>query len=350
MKNVLMIGPDLDVRGGVSTVEKIILSNKETLGEFNVLFLPSHRDYNKMGKLLFGIISYVRFLVIIITERIEVIYIHMGSDASFYRKSLFIIISRLLHKKIIIHMHNGYFIRFYDNSNKVIKKFIKHICSKASNIIVLSQGWKAFYETFIPADKIRVIQNSVELIEPNPYKNEEKFILFMGKLDEKKGIYDLFNVIPDIIVKFSEIKLVLAGDGDTKKIKQYVNNLGISDYLDFTGWVGSVEKHKLFSQTGIFVLPSYAEGLPMSVIEAMAYGIPVITTDVGGLPEVIENGVDGIIIKPGDRDALRDNILKLLNNADYRRKLSNNGYNRIGKEFNSKLFMEKISGVLKGLY
>jgi glycosyltransferase involved in cell wall biosynthesis len=348
--NVLMLGPDIIVKGGISSVEKIILeSSLLTENEINFIFLPTHRDLDKAGKLIFAGYALLKFFGLLLMNKIDLVYIHMSADASFFRKSIFVMVSKLYRKRIVLHMHSSEFDIFYEKSGKFIKKYIKFIYKKTDKLIVLTQKWGEVYKQFVASYKIIVIYNSVEVPGNNLYNPDNKFITFLGILGKRKGTYDLLDVIPDIIRDYPMVKFVLAGNGEIDRVNNIIQQKGLEANVVVPGWINQNQKDELLRKTIIYVLPSYYEGLPMSVLEAMSYGLPVITTQVGGMSEVISNGTEGILITPGDKEALRNSILSLLSNEEIRRSLSDNGYKKIKEFYNSEQFCEKLLEVFLSL-
>ena len=162
-------------------------------------------------------------------------------------------------------------------------------------------------------NEITVLHNSVIVPSTNYYSNDSNNIVMLGRLEERKGTYDLLEVINDIVKKYENIKFVLAGDGDLERLDKKIKQLEIpQNNIEVLGWIDSNKRHELLKDCLIYVLPSYNEGMPMSVLEAMSYGIPCISTNVGSIPSVIENNNNGIIINPGDKIALRESLINLL--------------------------------------
>ncbi len=345
MKNILMLGPDLTVRGGISSVEKILLEKMRAAEKLHIKFIPTHRDISKAGKLMFAVKNYFKFLTSLLIDKIDVLYIHMSGDASFYRKSFFALTGVLFHKRIVFHMHGSDFDGFYKKGWYLIKRYIEFVIRKAHEIIVLTEEWKGFYFSINECENIIVIHNSV-VVNDNHYNPEGNLITMLGRLGKRKGVYDILDVAEEIVKEHPDIRFVLAGDGEVENAIQTAVEKGLYEHVIVPGWVDAVQIEKILSTTVIYTLPSYAEGLPMSVLEAMAYGIPVIATDVGGLHEVIKSDENGILIKPGDKAALKDNIQRLLGQKELRMKLSHNGYQTLKDNFNADVFAQRVTEVL----
>lgn len=179
-------------------------------------------------------------------------------------------------------------------------------------------------------------------------KSNEKVIIGVGRLIYGKGFQDLITAFSRL--KDKNLKLVLVGDGDYKdKLIKLVKELKISEKVIFTGEKKEEEVISCLNLADIFVNPSYSEGLPTTVLEAGAVGLPVIATDVGGTKEIILNNKTGILIKPKDISALTDSISKLLSHKKFSETLANNLNNLVKKEYSYEEMINKFDGVYRSL-
>lgn len=134
-------------------------------------------------------------------------------------------------------------------------------------------------------------------------------LLYLGIIGQRKGVYDLLNVLSqDAEYYRHHLQLHIGGNCEEEKIKSYIVNNGIGDFVTFEGFVKGERKIDDLNWADIFILPSYNEGLPIAVLEAMSYGMPIISTNVGGIPEVVKTGINGILIEPGDLNAIKNSI------------------------------------------
>ena len=133
-------------------------------------------------------------------------------------------------------------------------------------------------------------------------------LLFLGLLGKNKGIYDLLECIRDHKVEFQgKLKLYIGGNGEIEHVKQLIKEYGIADIVIFEGWVSGDKKIELLNKSDAYILPSYKEGLPISILEAMSYGMPIISTPVGGIPEIVSNGENGYLVEPGNKEDIYNN-------------------------------------------
>lgn len=351
---ILMVGPHPEkVKGGMSTVIKSYYDS-ELVNRNKIIAINTVVDGIKIKKLLILIGSYIRMFGVLITQKIDIVHIHLASRKSFYRKSLYINLASIFKKRIIVHMHGGEFDDFYKNeSNKWQQKYITKTFNKASIILALGEEWKKKINQYTNTP-VEILYNSVNVSKENLYSDECKNILFLGRIEKEKGVYDLLNAMK-VVQRFDkESKLILAGDGEVEKIKKVIKTLNLTENIVLTGWINSKDVRELLLKTSIFVLPSYNEGLPMSILEAMALGIPVISTNVGSIPELVENDVNGKIILPGEVKELSDALIELIKDKEKRKQISDMNFYKIKKSFSNEVNHEKLNliynSLLKGEY
>lgn len=145
------------------------------------------------------------------------------------------------------------------------------------------------------------------------------------------------------------IRLTIGGCGEVTRLFKEIKELGIVDSVRYCGWISDKERDLLLRKTDIFVLPSYAEGMPMSILEAMAYSVPVVVTPVGGVPEIVLDGETGLLVMPGDLDALCEKIALLIENVEYRNKLEYKRSLLVRRKHNMDLTVKKINAIYNSL-
>lgn len=336
--NVLMIGAGRDVQGGVSTVVNQYyqagLDNK-----VNLKYIATMKDGSKITKLIVGIAAYVEFMLSV--SKYDMVHVHMSHRSSFYRKRAFIKKAHKAGKKIIIHMHGSEFDVFYDKEcNEKKKQKVRDVFELADVVIALSEEWEKWISTICDKRKIKVLYNAVNL--PN-FKREDyndSNILFLGRLGKRKGTYDLLKAIPTVLKEVPDAHFYLGGDGDLDQCKSICKENNVESNVTFLGWVSGKNKAKWLEKCSIFVLPSYHEGMPMAILEAMSYGEVVISTKVGGIPKVIEDKKNGFLIDAGDVDSLAQIIVYLLKTP--RSEIGACAYRTIENNFNSKANINKL--------
>ena len=315
---VCMVVPNQMVKGGIASVV-----NGYRNGDFGercqIIYVESYCDGSKWDKLFKALKGYVSFMGVLLFQKPDLVHIHSSFGPSFYRKMPFIYMASMKRIPVINHIHGAEFAAFYTNASAKKKKKIQKVYNRCDRLIALSEEWKEKLKRIVPEDKITVLQNYCTIPEPlnDAFLSDKKKnqVLFLGEIGKRKGCFDIPEVLEKTDFKENGGAFVFAGDGkpeDVIEIKESLADRGLSECVSFTGWVRGEAKEKLLKESGIFFFPSYHEGMPMAVLEAMAYGMAILTTDVGGIPRLITDGVDGYLCRPGDTKQMADRLKELL--------------------------------------
>jgi alpha-maltose-1-phosphate synthase len=201
---------------------------------------------------------------------------------------------------------------------------------------------------------IEVIGNGVDesLFHPLQTSIDERFILFTGRLDYRKGLFDLIESSKYILREHPNISFLITGKGILiEKLKKRVHDLGFSKNFSFLGFVPKEKLIQLYQQATIYALPSHYEGLPTVLLEAMACGCPVVATAVSGNLDVITHGIDGLLVPPKEPEKIAESIMHLLYDEEKRKKMGNNARKTIEKRFTWKKitnsYIEKYESLLR---
>lgn len=338
---VLMIGAGREVRGGVSSVVNGYY--EAGLDKMcDLTYLPTMQDGSKIKKLL--VVVWARFRFESLIKEQDILHVHMSADNSFYRKAVFIRKAYKEKKKIIIHMHGSTFDLFYkERCNETQKKEVREIFGMSDKVIALSEDWKEFLSNSIcEADKIEVIYNAVKMPESYQKDYANQKMLFLGILGKRKGTYDLIEVLPEIFEKYPQAHIYFGGDGERAEAEELCIKKGIAEQVTFLGWVRGEEKEKWLKECSMYVLPTYHEGMPMSILEAMSYGMAVVSTYAGGIPHLIQNKENGLLCEAGDKEALQKNLLTLLENDRLREQIGKQAAKKIRKEFDITVSIQRL--------
>jgi glycosyltransferase involved in cell wall biosynthesis len=346
---VLMVGVDEKAVGGMWTVVENYLNSKKFCNDTNLKYIPTATSSSIIGKLLFSGNAIIKLILTLIFKKIDIVHVHMAERGSVFREGIVVLLSKLFRAKVIIHMHGATFETWYDNQNKLIKKVISYILNSCDTFLILGEFFRPFIRNIIKNEsKIKVLYNAVNIPTENKYQTNSNEIIFLGMLIERKGINDFLKSISYIKDKIpSDIKIKLYGADKYNNIESKIDDYGLTSIVNYCGWLKNQEKSECFSKAMMNILPSYSEGLPMTVLETMSYGIPNISTFVAGVPEAIENNHDGILIKPGDIKELSKSILMLIKNPELRCEYSKNSYNHVKDQFSVEKHINKLECVYK---
>jgi len=156
------------------------------------------------------------------------------------------------------------------------------------------------------------------------------------------AVHELRDTQPSVRVEF-------AGDGDLEGLRRRAAELGLAERVRFAGWIGTRERDELLARCALFVLPSHAEGLPMSLLEAMAAGCPVVASAVGGIPDLVVHGANGLLVPPGDRDSLALALERLLVDRDLAARLGSEARATLAQRYNPEQSLERLEQIYAGL-
>lgn len=330
--NVLMVGPDLSMQGGIAAVAGGLISGG--LGDAcNLQYVSTACEGTWLKKSLKYLQGLAKFKKAV--DSADVVHIHVSVRGSFRRKYGIAEIAKTRKKPLVLHEHNGEFAEIFESESDEYRAKVREFFGWADAVIVLSEEWRDYFATNVCDEKkIVVMHNAVSLpqIPADPCARQD--VLFLGRLGARKSPDVLLHAAKSLRARFPEVRYRFAGDGDVEKYKALAHELGVANQCDFLGWVKGEEKEQLVRESGIFCLPSRHEGMPMSLLEMMAYGLPCIATPVGGIPQVIHDGENGYMVAVGNYDELAKKLAALMNEAELRQKIGFAARETIAREFN----------------
>jgi glycosyltransferase involved in cell wall biosynthesis len=345
---ILFIGENIDgISTGIITIMKQLLGS-EYLSK-NVHYQPiftTGSHFPLYRKLTSWARAYSVFFYQIWSS--DIVHIHHASNLNFWLSSKLVIIAKFLKKKTILHNHAGDFETFYQSCSVVDQKRIVEIFNSASVNIVVSNSWLQWYRAIAPRANWVVMPNSIELPIDVPEKtliDQGGTLIYLARIEEKKGFFTLINIMPQVLQQFPNCKLYVAGQGDLIAAEKLLAEKGLTNHVVLMGHIDSEQRDKLLRKGHLLVFPSFHEGLPMALLEAMAYGLVPVTTPVGGIPEVVIHGYNGVLVSPGNEEELFKGIESLLSDKINYQKMSIRANDKIVREFNLLNYQEKLLSV-----
>ncbi len=338
MIHVLMVGVSQSRVGGMSTVAKLYLDDDMLNREVQLKYIPTSTSGTLFRRAIFMLVGYARILVHLLIRKTDIVHVHMAEKGSVFRKGFVIRLASKLKKKTIIHLHAGAFMGWYSSLSGSSKRRVKNILNSSDSVVVLGEYWKKEISALIPEKKIVVIYNGVQIPMNNPYSLRARNITYFGVLKKEKGIYDLLDAVRTINDKLeSDIKIVLCGKDLDGGVEKTIIDYKLEERVEMTGWVSGSDKKKILQNAMINVLPSYYEGLSMSVIEGIAHGVPTIATKISTMPEIL--GKNAFLARPGNAHEIANYILELVNSGELRLETSNYVYKRAKEMFSIESFI-----------
>lgn len=349
MIKVLMHCSTLNTKGGMVSVTKNYLGYKGW-GDYDIKFIPTHFDSNKWMVMAYFALQFGKIWWHVMTGNYKIAHLHTAERGSFWRKK---ILMDFYHKhgiKVVMHHHAAEFEDFYEKCTEAQKRKVQKVLADADVNIVLSKRLVPMIKEKQPKARVEVLYNAVNTYDENPYSLDARNVLFMGRLGVRKGTFDLIEAIKRLDKDIpADVKFYLCGDMGENEVRQKVKGLGIEHRIAHVGWIDGEQKREFMSKSMINCLPSYNEGLPMTILETMAAGIPNISTNIASIPEVLFDGENGYLITPGDVDALVDRLRKLINEPDLRKQFSEASYALVTRDFSLASNIEKLKGLYESL-
>jgi glycosyltransferase involved in cell wall biosynthesis len=348
-RQILMLGTAPGARSGIATLVQAYAANG-LFQRWNAIYLPTHRDGGRAGKLALALGAWLDVMSRLVAGRVALLHIHLASFASFWRKALFMLPAHLLRVPYVLHVHGGAFGDFYDAQSEPARAFIRQRLRGAARVIARSPAQRDALSAIEPAARIDVIPNPVEIpawqagLEASP-----PTVLFLGMLLERKGLKDLLHAWPAVIAAIPDARLVLAGAGDVAEAERLVDELRIEHSVRIAGWVESSAKEDLLRRAWVACLPSHVEALPMAVLEALAAGVPVVATRVGGIPFAVQHLRQGLLVAAGDVGELARSLALVLENAARRKAMGRAGRERAILEFSSEVIVPRLEAIWRDL-
>ncbi len=353
MTKICMIVQDKMVKGGIAAVISGYYGS--TLEQdFDITYVESYKDGSKLSKFFKALSGYFNFIKCLIFNKPDIVHIHSSFGASFYRKIPFIYMASWAKIPILNHVHGADFNVFYTNATHKKKNLIKKVYNKCTKFIALSNEWKENLSKIVSEDKIVIIENysviNEQAFEQRLNRDCNNTVLFLGELGPRKCCYDIPDVVEKVVTKIPNVKFVFAGDGIGKDhIREAIKEKGLFNNIDLPGWVRGEQKDELLKQADIFFLPSYNEGMPMSILDSMGYGLPIISTLVGGIPNIVYNDKNGYLFEPGDIEDFSNAIVDLLTNSEKRINFAKASFQIANDKYSLDCHIEKLKSVYKSM-
>jgi len=309
-RHIVMLGTAPLTMGGIAAVVQAYQAGG-LFGRWPLRYLATHGDGGVRVKLARLAHSALQLLGLLLRGRVALLHVHLASRASFWRKLLLCAPAWLARVPVMVHLHGGGFQDFYAGRGAVGRWLIRLMFRRAALVLVLSARWRAWLLSVCPQARVEVLPNPVALPPPQPYGAGGP-VVFLGKLCAAKGCYDLLEAAARLLPDHPGLQLVLAGEGERAALRARADALGLGGAVVLPGWLDAGAKAALLARAAVYALPSYYEGLPVSLLEAMAAGLPVVASRAGGIPDLVGDGVQGYLVPAGDVAALAARLAQLL--------------------------------------
>lgn len=346
-RTVLMVGTDLTGMGGIRTVVEGYIA-AGLFDEIDCTYVTTHRPGSHWTKLVAAVCGWAAVAARLATLDSPLVHVHLSSRASFWRKSVVCLLARLAGRPYLLHVHGSEFAGFYQECSPRARRIVSRVLARADLVLALSETWRATLQEISPQARLEVLMNAVPLPSLDEIRRREAgqpTLLFLGEVARHKGVLELARSFVPVSDRFPQLKLVYGGTGSAlEEVRGLTAQLGLGPRVEFTGWLEGERKRAQFAGAAIFVLPSYVEGMPMALLEAMSWGLPAIATAVGGVPEMITHEVDGLLIPPGDTEALAAAISRLMSDPQLCQRLGEAARATVAERFSLDTALRRLLG------
>ncbi len=323
---VLLVGPapaGPDSRGGMATVTRLMLDDPDP--SFEITCIPTYLDTAVWHRTWVGVLGALTAAWRVLTGRVDVLHVHLAHGGSVARKAIPLLAARLRGVPAVVHGHSFDFVGWFERLPAPARAVVR-AALPARRWLVLGSTLASEYARALrlAPDAVEVLYNPVAIAADavDQHRPGPLTVVALGRLGERKGSFDLVAAVAALPPQTrAAVRVIAAGDGAVAEVRQAVAQSGISDILTVKDWISPAERDELLRAAHVFALPSYHEGLPMALLEAMTVGLVPLTSPVGGIPEVITDDVTGLLVAPGDRDALAQALSRLAGDPHLRARL-----------------------------
>lgn len=343
MTKVMMIGTAEESGGGISSVIRLI--KKMPLWERNSFYwLGTQIQSGSVKKFYYALKA--ALIAPFIIWKYDIVHFHMVPGITLFIQLPELIVAKVFRKKIIMEVHVGNQLLEYSND-----KFFKWWFRRADLVLLLAYKWKdLFAEKYSDVKTATdVLYNACEMLPQASFEEKKKQILFAGTIDDNKAPDLLLKAWSKLKNKYPAWKVTFLGSGNIAKFQQMAEELNVADCVEFLGYVVGERKEKIFREASIFCMCSFVEGFPMVVLEAWTHSISVVTTPVGGLPDIIEDGKNCLTFPFGEPDKLASQIEKLIKDDKLIQEIGRCGYECAQNKFSLNNVSEKLEQIYNDL-
>lgn len=347
---VMVLTPGVGGRGGISRMMDSVSEelDKRPSDVVSVNFVSTRSDVTPPLRPFVFAQAILRVAAACVSRRCDVLHVNVASNGSTFRKIILATIAAATRTPYVVHLHGADYARFWATRGRWSAGLVNTFFRRAARVVVLGKSWSRLVQEHVPeaARRLVILPNATPTPPPpDPARPKDPVvILFLGRLTADKGLPQLIDALASL-AGLPSWRAVLAGNGDMQSVRDLVRTRGLQDRVEIPGWAGPAEVDRLLRSAHIFVLPSFAENLPVSIIEAFAYRVPVICTPVGAVPEMVEHGRTGLMVPAGDVTALAEALRRLITDAGLRETLADNASAEHAARYQLSSYVDRLAEV-----
>jgi glycosyltransferase involved in cell wall biosynthesis len=347
---IILVPRGIEGKGGIERQMRYLLAAfKETRTAPQVAVLAPRGDARFPLAAFAFVSAFSRYAWAALTGSVELLHVNLSIKGSTARKFWFVLVSRVFGVPFVIHLHGSDYDRFYRRLPSPFRYGVRWMFASAARTIVLGRFWREFVidELQVDRERVCILPNAVPPIPRAGRADGPCRIVFLGRVGARKGAPELISALASPKMRELPWVATIAGDGDhgdadLERYRAIVASKGLAGRISFPGWLSSDEARRLLSDADVFILPSHSENLPLAVLEAMAAGLPIVTTPVGSTPEILDPRTDAIFVEPGDVPALAAAIASLVSNPGRRLQLGQAAFSRYQDGYSLEAYASRI--------
>ena len=318
---VVILGPHRAAISGVSTHVNLLMdcALREDYGLVHFQVGSEGRDEGTVGRLLRLLASPFALFATILFRHAGLVHINTSLNTRAYWRDLaYLFVAKLLRARVVYQVHGGDLPEDFFRGRRALTAFLRWTLTLPDLIVVLASRELESYANFVPDQDVIVLPNGIDC---RPYAHiptvltrpgDPLRLIYIGRLAREKGLYEALQAMRLALELGVDSRLTVAGAGpEEPRLRRYAAALGIAPRIAFAGPVFGADKANLLAGADVMLLPSYAEGLPYALLEAMAAGVPVLATPVGAIPDVVSHGTHGYLVPVRDGRSLAEALALL---------------------------------------
>jgi glycosyltransferase involved in cell wall biosynthesis len=306
-----MLGPASGTRSGMAGLVDTYRAHG-LFSRWPVEYLATHGDGGAWHSATLALSALRRFTALLATERQLLVHLHSAPERGLWRDALFMSLALAARRPLILQLHGTGLERLHEAAGRAGRALIRLMLEHAACVLVPCEAQRTWIRGVARHARVVLVRAPIACSEPAADAGRPNLVLFLGRLQPEKGLFDLMEAVAALRPAVPDVRLVCAGEGERDAALRHAERLGIADAVRFTAWVGPSGKRALLETASVLALPSYEEAMPLGLLEAMAAGVPVVATPVGGIPEILVDGASGFLVAPGDTATLQRLLRKLL--------------------------------------
>jgi glycosyltransferase involved in cell wall biosynthesis len=352
-KDCFLVCPVAAVGGGMGQVVSYLMTSASAEMPLRLVSIDARGPGSVLWSPYYLSVAMVRVAIGAARGRLGLLHIHVAERASLVRKGLVALVARAVGVPVLLHLHAAEIKPFYDHLPGIGRWLARGVFRRADLCVVLGTGWRDWLISTIGVapDRIVVVRNGVPITaQPHGRARSAVFrILFLGNLTPRKGVGDLLAALADPMLAGCRFEAVFAGGGAIETYRQQAETLGLAAQVTFTGWVDRTQAADLTATADVLVLPSFHEGLPLVILEALGAGTPVICTPVGSIPEVLGDEATALFVQPGNSQEIAVALRRLIDDPALGTALAAAGRRLYDQEFTMDAFVGRVAALYRQL-